>query len=461
MPDITFKRLFEVRILHGYYLDYWLPDAAGNIGIFHEYGASPEDRLNDQAFILENKYDIRRNILIEPTLETRQSLDGLGLRWQKTATGLIVGIEVRKSGSGNDTKFFPKRAVPAGQSWSFLLRSRNAAFFNITNHAMRPTLPGRYYFSNLRASAGEDNKTYPALSVQLPEFSNQRTWEMGELVRDGNAIKAATMTTRSIGDFLEIANLSDDTWHNYAHTGDCSLFPKRFHYRFDTGGTAVSGAEFTLTDASGTEVKKVSAQFTPISPAPAEFPLDFRYLPLSEDTPEDERVQRPRPLPDGWYTLDISINGALVESRRILMQSDVDSGNPVLGLVEISTAETAPLFQLLNADGSLNQSTISGGDPTRWQGPVFEIRMMGRLAYLRYQLTRALSPLPVDPNFTYAPDGRQIRTNTPRRLSFIRTPVSINLPATGDTLLPYPDSTILKYDFDREHYYSEIFLSTF
>ncbi|MFM9946781.1 MAG: hypothetical protein ACKV1O_02475 [Saprospiraceae bacterium] len=388
-------------------------------------------------------------------------MDGLGMRWQKTSTGLIVGIEVEKSGSGSSTKFFPKRSLAIDQSWSFLLRSRNSAFFNITNHALRPTLSGRYYFSNLHASAGEDNKTYPALSVQLPAFSNQRTWEMGELIRDGNAVMAATMTTRSIGDFLEIANLSNGTWHNYAHTGDRLIFPKRFNYRFDTGGAPVSSANFILMDALGTEIKQFSALFSATSPAPAEFPLDFRYVPTPEDIPEDERVQRPMPLPDGWYTLNININGALVESRRILMRSDIDSGNAVLGLVEISTAETTPLFQLFNEDGSLNQNSISESDPTRWQGPVFEVRMMGRLAYLRYQLARALSPLPADPNFTYAPDGRQIRTNMPRRLSFIRTPVRINLPAIGDTLLPNPDSTILKYDFDREHYYSEIFLSTF
>ncbi len=50
MPEILFKRLFEVRILHGYYLDNWFADATGKKGIFQEFGTTAVKRIENQTF---------------------------------------------------------------------------------------------------------------------------------------------------------------------------------------------------------------------------------------------------------------------------------------------------------------------------------------------------------------------------------------------------------------------------
>lgn len=455
MAEILFKRLFEVRILHGYYLDHWFPNQTGEPGSFHEFKDEPQSsRLAKQAFVLENKYKALSSIGIEPTPDTLRWLSQNKIIWRKTPVGVFAGIQVRRDGTGAATRFFPSMNLPLEGSCSFLLTQNNPEWLNAANHSLQPTLPGYYYFSNLRAA--EEGKLYPSLSVQLPEFEAGRTWEMGSLIRNGNLIKAARETTEVESSFDTIANINTGTWHQYAHTKDRLALPKIFKYRFDSFFSVVNLAEFTLTDIDGNVVKTITA----LNPVGATYSLDFRYLPLKISSSEEERIN-PRTLPNGWYNLSVRINGALFETYRILLSSDLkESSKSVWGLVEISSGDTASDFRLLNPDGSINVETIAGSDPLRWQGPVFEIRLLSRLTYWRYRIEKLVSPVPADPDFNYQFQDQHFTTARVRKLSQVRVPISINLPS-GNTALPSPISASIRYDSALRQYYSEIFLSTF
>ncbi len=454
MAEIIFRRLFEIRILHGFYLDHWFLNASGNPALFHEFIDEPQSsRLAKQASVLEYKYDLRKIIAIEPTKETEQWLSRNKIILRHTPLGIFAGIQVRREGVGDAARFFPVGGLEQGNC-RFVLTMRDPQWLNAANHALMPTIPGYYYFTNLRAT--EDRKNYPSLSAQPPEFESGRTWEMGDLIRDGNQIRAAQRTTESAADFEVVGDALAGTWHSYAHAGERVALPKIFKYRFDSSISAISSAEFILSDLNNNEIKRIAIA----SPQSSIVSLDFRYLQISPSTTENERI-RPRPIPDGAYVLDARINGVSFEQRRIVLSDDLrGSEKNIWGIVDISTADTTPAFRLFNADGSLNAGLITPAPALRWRGPVFEIRLMGRLTYWRYIIENQLSPLPADPDFTYNWPDRQFSTVRARRLSQIRLPLSINLPA-GPRSLPSPPSVSIRYDETQKQYFSEIFLLTF
>ena len=250
--------------------------------------------------------------------------------------------------------------------------------------------------------------------------------------------------------------------HNWVHTGDRAAFPKLFSYRFNPSLT-VNTAEFTLLTAetNGTVVKTIVKDFSQNLPAPAETALDFRLLPLPAN-PTDEQKLHPKPIADGWYFLKIKVNGADVESKRILLNSSIPThDNGFFGMIEISLGQTAPDFMLLNPDGSLQLTPIAGSNPVRWEPPLFEIRLMGRQSYWRYQVEDKTGYPSTDINtyteVDYNGAGQYVVSKAPRRLSLAPTALSIN-PASGTRPLPAPDHPTLKYDQDQ--YFSELFLST-
>lgn len=454
MADIIFRRLFEIRILHGYYLDYWFPDSSNNPGVFHEFRDEPQSsRLAKQASVLEYKYDLRKIVNIEPTKETQQWLSRNKIILRQTPLGIFAGIQARREGTGASARFYPIGELEQGNC-RFVLTMRDPQWLNAANHALMPTIPGSYYFTNLRAT--EDGKIYPSLSAQPPEFESGRTWEMGGLIREGNQIKAAQRTTETIVDFQAIGDTAAGTWHSYAHAGERVALPKTFRYRFDPSIPIVSNAEFIIRDLYNNEIKRIAIS----NPSSSSVSLDFRYLPVSPSTPENDRI-RARPIHDGVYVLDAFINGTLFEQRQIVLSDDLrGSDKNVWGLVDISTENTAPDFRLFNADGSLNAGLTTPASAMRWRGPVFEIRLMSRFTFWRYHIERLSSSIPGDPDFSYNWPEQQFTTAHPRRLSQIRVPLSINLPS-GAHLLPNPSSASIRYDEAQKQYYSDIFLLTF
>lgn len=477
MPNHTiFKKLFEVRILHGYYTDNWFANLSGEPGSFFDYGTHTDlaireqQKREQQAFVLENKYNILNDLSIEPTPETARLMEGLRMRWRRLPTGFMAGLEVEKQETGGVVRFLPKTTLAPGTTWTFLLRIRNAYFYNITNHAMRPTLPGHYYFTNLAAAEG--GKVFPSLSVQLPPFSAQRYWEMGEMVRSGNQAFAAGFDTKNLNDFAPVANIDDanpaaDTWHDWVHNGDRRAFPKSFKYRFDAqfdASNPVTDAEFILRDTAGNEIKRITRSYTATTPAPAELLLDFRYLPIAPGATDAEKL-RPKNLPDASYDLLVRINGADFENRRVLLRSNLPDDHSILGIVEIAHGPTTPAFSLLNG-GFLNTTPVPGSNPLSWQGPVFEIRFMNRPTYWHYKIQKP-EGLPADDldmgEFIFWKDRQSIEAQAPRRLSQARVPVQLSVPPAGsanDVLLPNPEPPGLRFDHERKLYYSELFLST-
>jgi len=104
-----YARLFEVRVLH----HYWLDDGDT---IFDALPAdSQEDRLR--------RYDVRTLLAIEPTKATAAQLAGLHAVWKATSLGLLVGLPAEVS-------------VPDTSAFEFTLRVLDPDFSGYTAYGL-------------------------------------------------------------------------------------------------------------------------------------------------------------------------------------------------------------------------------------------------------------------------------------------------------------------------------------
>ena len=401
MANRLFKRLFEVHILHGYYLDHLVWDGAQKPKIYQEYSL---DEQNEALL----RYNIQNDLGFEPTPATQNLLKGLHMRWAASPLGFFTGIEVERQAPD---QYLPFQPLPANAVWTFIIRIRNPYLHNFSNHALRPTLPGCYYFTNQPIVAG---KTPPVLSAPPPAFDANRFWEMGELISDGAGnILCARKRSDQIGDFAAFPN------HHWANTADRIALPKYFNYRFDTK-TPVQNAVFRLTGPGGAPVfKTIQRQFA--SP-PESYRLDLRTL---DPLPGDPSA---KPVKDGWYELDVTINGALFERRSILLRSDMPNDNSVFAIVDIANHPVQDGFQLLNADQTLRYSPNPNDgkmEPLR-----FQIRFLPRATYWQYRIEKyADSTLPTDDHdygaVQYVKNTHMLVSAEPRALTRIRTPLQV------------------------------------
>ena len=107
-----YKRLFEIRLLH----HYWLDDGATVFDLI-----APQ-KSRDQRLL---SYDLRPFLAVAPTTATAKALQGLGGVYKNTALGGLVAVP--------DTA-----VVPLDARFDFVVTVQNSAFFNYTALTLRP-----------------------------------------------------------------------------------------------------------------------------------------------------------------------------------------------------------------------------------------------------------------------------------------------------------------------------------
>lgn len=423
MQNIVFRRLFELRILHAYFLDNrkWNGEMKER---FHDH--LPEN----QADLLTEKYNIQKDIYLQPTRQTAQLIEAMRLRWRMLPTGLVIGIEVNKIGN----RFFPRFPISADKlTFSFLIKVRNAYWYNFTNHAFNLPWPAKYHFTN-QIAPGEV-KSAPSLSNNPPGFvaNSHRTWDMGELRIQNNQLQYATKINPTDSDF-EPVNAGKPNYR-WANTSDRRVLPKNFAFVFDKKSKPVDTVTFRLVRVSDNAEQKV-INHTFSSP-PDTFQVNF------SDQPND------------WYQLETQVNGEdFGPSQRILLSDEV-AGSDVFGLVEmVHEAGLSDEFKLFEDDGALRIAE-DPLQPNRWRPQaVFDIRLLSRPTYWRYQIKGKMpSATPVQ-----SLGAKTLQTRLPRYLTQSAQRVVLGGSATPP-FLPGPDNLNLYFDASRREYFSEIFVS--
>ena len=133
-----YKRLFEIRLLH----HYWLDDGATVFDLISTQ-TQRDKRLQS--------YDMRQFLTVSPTVSTSKSLRGFGCIYKNTALGCVVAV--------------PQNAVvPVETMFAFAVTVHDPAFYTYTALTLRPQKIHEIYHK-------AEDKTY-RFKEDVPVLSN-------------------------------------------------------------------------------------------------------------------------------------------------------------------------------------------------------------------------------------------------------------------------------------------------
>lgn len=424
MPPIVFKRLFEVQILH----DYFLTQADGT-SFFDLGDVAKQESLKNK--LMAGLYDARKLFTIAPTSLCQIRLNNYKLRFAPTALGFIVGAEVIPENRAADTTLYrPRIPIPTNISFQFSLKSVNRYLQNFSNVRLKNETAANFYFSNV---AREKMGNLLPLSTKVADYQANRFYELGELA-DFDAdplvqdVKEATLNLQNNVADWSGAGLAD---HRFVNENDRALLPHEFTYSFrkDEG---VTNAEFELFDATDTSVKKITKNR----------PNAFMDTALSfvkvDDTDENSAD-----IVAGSYTLKITtnVNPEIVQS--VVLNNDFYQSRQ-WGLLNIQNTEVATDFSLVDATGHV-KARINAG--VNVKHPVYELRFRNRRSYWRYKsdagfsaVDKANTALHLNAISDFVLEAKEYRPMTQVKLPFVGAPTDLPIPAV--TPLRFDDAKI-------------------
>jgi hypothetical protein len=395
-----FKLLARVKIRLGFYLD------DGDKSFFEETPAVQNERLRTR------KYDIRQDLLIEPTAECLRQMALFGLIWRTDNEGFFLSTEI-KSDTMTVLRPFPQEGIRL----AFLIKIRKSDFPNFANQRLGGLdVPFRYYFTNGDAA----DKSYPCLSAGvLPlailkqHLGKDRLIEMGEY---GSRI-SSILVSQAIEstDAAKEKSWKDNIPTRFVHTGDRLALPKSFA----VGNVLNLDAELKSVDGQDS-IRKISIKNSAKSSAR----IDFSTFVKDEET---------HPVPDGAYQLvmsgDITWDNPMKKEPEIptVFLFDALADPTVWGIVEIVHDPDLPADFRIQEPGNTLPARV----------PEFEIRLASRLTFWKYF-------------------GKNIPSASPGSVHAL-TRVSY-LVTEGTKKYTSPETTFLEYDKAAKRFVSEIHL---
>lgn len=408
MPTIiTYQRLFEVRILHEYYL------LGPSVPSYFNLPQADRETIFRNR-VLWNQYPLRQDLEIEPDEKTKAILKGLDWRFLPTAAGFLVAASARPfSLTGGSAATRPAIAPPTGAQLLFHIRPKNRLFHNFTALPLRrQALETSYYFANRASSVQAVG--FASLSAPVKALQANSPYEMGDLAVIGGGLKEALQNTDG--------NNTTTHWRDLAGTGyvnesDRICLPKAFHYPFAATDN-VQTATFILQQPDGTPVRTVVINGDATHPV-INAAVSFK----------------PRP-PDGLYRLKIDA-GPIQKTLDVFLTDAYDPS--ALGIVHLNLQEADPIYRVLGAEGQIrNENTDPAGKPIP---PVFDIRLRSRRTiwrYLSYFNNRRIQPNGLADHLKA--EGNTTVTLAPQPFTLLPLGVSSPTPSIAPAVLPkaYP-----------------------
>ncbi len=409
MRSTIHKRLFEVRLLHDYYL------ISENRSFFEQPSAVQQVILEDR--VRDRLLDLRRDVGIKPTAATRVLMDRQKLRYFQTPLGFVVTIEVTQEMKEGEIRYRPRLNIPADMIFHFQMELKNPYFRNFTEERLRRRFETHYYFTN--QVEGQNDRI---LSELVPSFNADLTYEMGDLTLLAGQLHQARQRTRSSS--IEYWQLRNGV--GFAHEGDRQLLSSRSIYHFPPQNT-VGSAAVTIKNHAGQLVKEFQTTIGELQAA--QIDLDLR------------RDENGNDLTSGIYHINILGDNGFVDEREVHLNDNLYNSSP-FGVIGISNNADNPANKLLDQDGLLIKP------PGETNHPVFEIRMRSRATYWRYILSEGINSAPDHLTFDPANQDKLLVTKKPRSLSMMPATFPAVQPGGTERRYPNPQAHPLKIHED-------------
>jgi|GEM_PF-273369 len=444
---ILYKILFEVKVLHEYYLTNPPDDS-----IFSQ--ATPQGRMQ---FLLarysEDVASVNEDLSFLLTREQVALFRNYHLVLINSYSGFQVAAEVSSSKLPDGSTVY-EPLVPLPDDLNLLIGiSENRPFMDqITNGRLNTAVQAARYFSNEKVF---DPKEFPCLSSPLQPTTAGYPYEQGELASFGPGDIRAYY-------YYDVGNPPlKDQWlpvpgDGFSGEQDRIVVAPRFYYLF-AAGDAVSSAVFELKDGNGQSVDTRSVGNT--------MPLGMVLLDYSALLRPRTDLQLPpvlKTLPankmnDGiLYTLTVTgDNGYSRTMPLIFYYPDADEvPGSYWGWIHLQRTVSDASFNLLDGAGRL--FTRIQPDGTITLHPVFEIRLKSRFTFWRWKNDEGKTLLA--PGATIAPmvdliNGEWV-SKTPRFVTY-RPTYFLNPNDNMYYFLPNPESDTLA-EVSRQQFFSNI-----
>ncbi len=332
---VIYNMLFEVKILHHYFLNSGMKNFAIMTG-------------DEQAEMLLS-YDVREVFSITPTSESRNHLDRHHCLCKQTATGLIVGLKAQLEDQ-TQKKYRPFISIDNDLIFTFHLHTKNFALLNYTDLPLTGDSGKVYLFSNRKGPAV---KEFPSLCTSPDSYSNSLEYLPGDMVVDNEASPATLYTAKlkttddPVGspDWL-VEKKSDGFPMSYANPADRhQLVRQQLLYKVKTADVV---PEVVITTASGNVVEVKSAIL----------PGEFRTIQLDL-----------RGLPEGFYSLHAESEDSSYQDDMVFYL--LQQKEPPFAILELHVKSDTAAYDMLDPQGCM-------------LGPSYELRFRNRATYWRY-----------------------------------------------------------------------------
>ncbi|MBS1603780.1 MAG: hypothetical protein JST42_14020 [Bacteroidetes bacterium] len=350
-----YKILFEVRLLHEFYLTN--PDGSS---IFGAASAAARDSFL-QDYSDRNQRSINSDV--DYIVAAQQPFRDNRLKLVRTYSGFKVGIEVTPTADSGKIAYAPVARLSQGLNIPVLLSRTNADFDLYTNRRLRPAFDSLCYFSN---GAVTGVKTAPFLTNPVPAQSAGASYEQGELSLANNTVNAFYVDAGGTGQFAAI------TGRNFLNETDRILVSPEFQYYFEPTDN-IKNASFTVTDMSNKTVYSQTVNSATI----------LRSVSIRVDEQQLSTVPATVTGNDFIYNLNVTGNGSYNRTYKLIFLSASLAGANTWGLVNIINQPGNTPFSIIDDKGLLITRRNTDGS-VAIAPPVFEIWLKSRYSFWRY-----------------------------------------------------------------------------
>lgn len=405
-----YKILFEVLFLHEYYLTDPDQRSVFDAANINDAGAFLDKRWQQGQPSTLDGVLVRMAAASHPVFARQQ----LRLVPGYSRLQVVARVDAKRRADGSVTY---KPVVPLNNAVSLvlLLEDQGATLSEISNGRMQRNIDGTYFFSNAAVSG---NKTYPSLSNPIAAKLAAYDYEQGELVKDGNAVKAYYFD----GQESQFAAIAGD---GFVNESDRILTGTSFVYRF-MPTDAVTNASFALLDASGKVLRTITAK--------ASVPLREVALNFSQDVAITTA--------DGGdvivYTLRVTGTGNYARSLPLVFYGNADELGSAWGVVNIRVGAADDVFGLVDAEGNLR--TRVRPDGTVVSPPSFQLRVKSLFRFRKYvnQTGLGLTAPAGGPGAFLQQSGNGLTTRMPVPLTYLPYFFSTNPSAASPSWVYLP-----------------------
>ena len=439
---LIYKILFEVKLLHEFYL------TESNGKTIFDINAPADDAVAQKARLAylsqkfsENRENINSEIEFQIPEQSKSLYANHHLKMITTYAGFKVGIEVNAVKLGGTVTYEPKFPLPDSTNIPVLLLRKNGFLDGFTNKPVNKALNAGYYFSNENTTG---NKSIPFLSAEISSFDISAKYEQGELVKFG-----ANDYREFYKDDGGVESWVSFTVGGYANDNDRLLVSTDFSYSFPVTSN-VTNVHITIKDADGNTIK--NKEGNSISEFHFVSTENLRKVNISIDPSRVLFVPNSIANEKLLYTLEVNGNGGYNKVHKMFFSGAELKAKGAFGLINIKPKVTDPAFNIIDGLGKLLTRKQPDGiiNPLP---PVFEIRLRSRLSFWRYiNNKRKEIQNGLHPDFLITKGG-VLESIKPRALTYIPTLFR----KADNTLhyLPNPDRYgLIKIENDRM--YSEI-----